>query len=286
MSNRSMLALLILGLLGCGADFDGHQVPKLSEDQPPASADKWTATNEADSGSQRKMIFTATIDLVVQNFAETETQLLALVSQAGGHVAVFREDRRYGEQLGGHWVIRIPVSQFDGFTAKILELGVPMSRQIDSQDVTEQFVDLTARLKNKRHLEERVLKLLEDRTGAIKDVIEVESQLGRVREEIEVMEGKLRYMSDRVAMTTITISAREERQHVPTLAPTFAANISHTFFSSLDQLRAFCEVLILVAVAVLPWLTGFCIVFAAPTIWLIRRRRRALKSSRPAVEAC
>ncbi len=81
--------------------------------------------------------------------------------------------------------------------------------------MTEQYIDLTARLKNKRRLEERILKLLEDQTAEIKDVIEVESQLGRVREEIEVLEGRLRYLTDQIDLTTVTITVREDRSYTP-----------------------------------------------------------------------
>jgi uncharacterized coiled-coil protein SlyX len=222
----------------------------------------------------RKIIYTATIALVVEDFAATQKQMEALVKQHEGYVAEFREDRRYGDQLAGRWVVRIPVSQFEQFVASVVELGVPESREINAQDVTEQFIDLSARLSNKKRLEERMLKLLEDRTGEIKDVIEVESQLGRVREEIEVMEGKLRYLTDRIAMTTVTISAREERDYTPPQAPTFGVKIHRTFADSLLALRRFGETLVLLIVAATPWLVVGCVLLIPVGIWWKRRRRK------------
>ena len=72
---------------------------------------------------------------------------------------------------------RIPVDRFEAFLEGVARLGVPESRQQTAQDVTEEFVDLNARIANKKRLEERILKLLQDSEGKIKDIIEVEGEL-------------------------------------------------------------------------------------------------------------
>ena len=78
-----------------------------------------------------------------------------------------------------------------------------------AQDVGEEFVDVTARVKNAGRLEERLITLLSTRTGKLDEVLRVERELARVREEIERYEGRLRYLSSRVAMSTLTITVHE-----------------------------------------------------------------------------
>jgi hypothetical protein len=78
-----------------------------------------------------------------------------------------------------------------------------------AQDVGEEFVDVTARVTNARRLEERLNTLLSTRTGKLDEVLRVERELARVREEIERYEGRLRYLSTRVATSTLTITVHE-----------------------------------------------------------------------------
>ncbi len=275
MPSRYILLAALFALGGCGGKFSSEKTMSAVDESGSTTAESTSNTIVgADAIETRKIIYTASIDLVVKDFGEAERRVLELVSEMAGYVAEFREDRRYGGQLGGNWVVRIPVIQFNRFIDQVLELGVPMTRQIDALDVTEQFTDLTARLNNKRKLEERILKLLEEKTDAIKDVIEVESQLGRVREEIETFEGKLRYMSDRIAMTTVTISAREDKSYTPAQAPTFAAKTRNVFFTSLAALRQFGEGIALAIVGAAPWFVLGCIASTPLLIWYRRRRRR------------
>ncbi|MDQ6691043.1 MAG: DUF4349 domain-containing protein, partial [Gemmatimonadota bacterium] len=79
----------------------------------------------------------------------------------------------------------------------------------NAQDVGEEFVDVTARVSNSRRLEERLISLLANRTGKLDEVLRVERELARVREEIERYEGRLRYLGARTAMSTLVITVHE-----------------------------------------------------------------------------
>jgi len=83
-----------------------------------------------------------------------------------------------------------------------------VSYSSSGRDVTEEYIDLEARLRNLRRQEERLLEIL-DRAESVKDVLEVERELGRVRGEIERLEGRLRYLSNRVEFATITVELLE-----------------------------------------------------------------------------
>jgi hypothetical protein len=279
LSGYALPALLLSGvLLGCGVQQAAKDaapgaappaaVAQAGEDLPAEKAPAESAPSE------RKIIYTATVNLVVKDFSETDRQIQSMTQEFGGFIAEFREDRTYGDRLAGRWVIRTPVKRFHEFLEKIVALGVPETKQIDAQDVTEEFVDLEARLVNKRKLEERILDLLENQAGEIKDVIAVETELARVREEIERMEGRLRYLRDRVDLTTITITAREEADYVPPQAPTFTGKVQATWTQSLTAMQQAAEGAALVIVALVPWLVLFAILLLPLLIWFARRRRK------------
>ena len=142
-----------------------------------------------------------------------------------------------------------------------------------AQDVTEEFVDLEARIANKKRLEERIVELLKDSSDKIKDVIEVERELARVRGEIEQMEGRLRYLTNRTELTTVTISAREVREYVPPEALKFVGRVAQAWGNSLLSLKVLGENVAVTLVYTFPWLLVLGIVLAPP-IWYVRKNNR------------
>lgn len=277
------LLLLIVGCGGrqnssrsspeaAGSTADSSLAPMEGEAGEPAPADGSTPK----PATPRQIIYRATLVLHVQNFADTERKIAGLVKTSGGFVAQFREDRPYGSQRGGHWTVRIPVDRFQPFVDEAGKLGVAESREVQSEDVTEEYVDLSARLKNKQQLETRLLELVAKRSDEIKDVIALEAELSRVREEIERMQGRLRYLNDRVQLTTVDITAYERLDYRPPES-TFSGRVAQTLAVSLDNLKLVGEGLLLAIVALAPWLAVLLIALLPP-IWLVRRllrRRRA-----------
>jgi hypothetical protein len=105
--------------------------------------------------------------------------------------------------------LKIPAAQFDQAVGSLSTIGKVETVTSNAQDVGEEFVDVTARVTNARRLEERLISLLANRTGRLDDVLRVERELARVREEIERYEGRLRYLTTRVAMSTLSITVHE-----------------------------------------------------------------------------
>jgi uncharacterized coiled-coil protein SlyX len=222
-------------------------------------------------GLPRKIIYEAEITLTVQEFFASEIAVTKLVKQYGGYFADAYVDRTYGQQLSGRWRIRIPVAQFDPFLEAVSRLGVPESRHQTAQDVTEEFVDLEARISNKKRLEKRIVELLSSSSGKIKDVIEVERELARVRGEIEQSEGRLRYLTDRTEFTTVVVSTREVRDYVPPETPSFLTRMRQTLGHSLLSLRDFGEYVLIATVFMLPWMAVLGVVLG-PAMWFMRKR--------------
>lgn len=105
--------------------------------------------------------------------------------------------------------LRIPSEHFDEAVKALPPVGKLESVNVNVQDVGEEFVDVQARVANARRLEQRLVELLASRTGKLADVLSVERELARVREEIERYEGRMRYLRSRASVSTLTISVHE-----------------------------------------------------------------------------
>ncbi len=228
----------------------------------PGAGDKATAG--------RKIIYQARIDLVTEDLSALDAKLARLIERSRGYVADSMVSGKAGNQRAGTWKVRVPVDGYDSFLKEATALGELVSLKADAQDVSEEYFDLEARLKNKKVEEARLLKLLTDATGKLEEVLKVEHELSRVRDEIERFEGRLRALANLTTLTTVTISAREVQDYVPPQAPTFSTRIARTFESSVDSLRQFGEGFVLFLVGLAPWLP--LIVLVAVTVLIVGRR--------------
>ena len=105
--------------------------------------------------------------------------------------------------------LKIPSPKYNDAVESLSTIGKVETVTSNAQDIGEEFVDVTARVTNARRLEDRLISLLANKTGKLDEVLRVERELARVREEIERYEGRLRYLSSRVAMSTLTITVHE-----------------------------------------------------------------------------
>jgi hypothetical protein len=247
----------------------GAALPKAPADQ---SADK-TITSGKPAKSARKIIYDARIDLVVDSLNATEQAISRLIEEHEGFLAESDQSSLAQNQRRATWRVRLPVAHFQAFTSAVARLGEVRQNHIGSQDVTEEYMDLDARIRNKREEEKRLLKHLADSTGKLDDILAVEKELSRVRGEAEQMEGRLRYLADRADLSTVTIEANEWKDYKPPVAATFTTQVGRTFFASVETLVEFGRALALIVVALAPWLP--LIVIGLLVIrWLIRHGHR------------
>jgi hypothetical protein len=229
----------------------------------------------------RKIVRTAEVEVIVQDFDKAEQELKRLLQeQKDGYVAQSAITGSVGAPRSGYWRVRLPLSQLDAFLDAVAALGVPRKKSLDAKDVTEEYYDLEARLKNKKTEEERLLKHLDKSTGKLEDILAVERELTRVRGEIEQMEGRRRLLANLTTLTTVTITIREVKNYVPPRETTFAANVSGTFSESVDLLVGFGKSLTLLVVALVPWLPVLVMV-GVPAWWFVRRIARGAATQSP-----
>ena len=225
------------------------------------------ASGQAVASTQRKIIYTAIVDLVVENLTNGQTKLLNLVKANQGYVADTNVGGASGEQRTGTWKVRVPVENYEAFMAGAARLGELQSSNSSSQDVTAEYYDVAARIKNKQVEEARLQELLKRATDKLSEILQVEKELSRVRGEIEQLQGRIRVLANLSSLTTITITMREIKDYVPPAPPTFSTEIARQFNGSLSVMRAAGKGLVLLGAALLPWLPFAIVGFFGWRLW-------------------
>ena len=155
------------------------------------------------------LIRTAQASVEVDSLERALATLRRLAERVGGYVASSTMQTGGGQLRAATFELKVPADRFDEVLSGLAGVGKLESVNVSADDVGEEFTDVTARMGNARRLEDRLLALLANRTGKLKDVLDVERELARVREEIDRCEGRLRYLRAHVALSTLRISVHE-----------------------------------------------------------------------------
>ncbi len=182
------------------AGITGKALSHLQEENKNYDEDKTVSLD-------RKIISTASIQLEVKNVQIIFNEITNITVAQGGFIS---SSSVYdaGGRNNGQVTVRVPQTNFYQTVEHIETLGTTKSKQISGQDVTEEFIDTGARLDNLKRQEARLQEILK-MANTVKDVLEVEHELERVRGEIERLTGRLNYLNRSVEMSTITVNAAE-----------------------------------------------------------------------------
>ena len=220
------------------------------------------------------------IELVVTSYDEARAKLDAIVAAAGGYIDSTHVVRGQNQISDATIVVRVPEDAFGALIPKLSEVGNVTGETTNADDITDRYVDVSARLAAAQALEKRLLALAGDRAASLDQVLSVEHELERVRGEIEGYEGHLRQWNDEIAMSTLTISIESKRPEIvapPVVAndPTLGERTAQAFHGSVSALRGLGAALLVACTALLPWL----LVLAPGALLarrLVRRHRRRL----------
>ena len=198
-------------------------------------------------------------NIEVDSLEPAVTLVRKLAHQLGGYVANTAMQTGRGQLRSATLEVKIPAARFDEALGGLAPIGKLESVNVSAADVGEEFTDATARMANARRLENRLIELIATRTGKLKDVLDVEQELARVREEIERYEGRLRYLRAHAALSTLTICVHEP---VPVVGHPGSSVVAEAFkqaWRNFVDLVAWCirslgVVVPLGAVATLGWL--------------------------------
>jgi hypothetical protein len=225
---------------------------------------------------ERKIIYTAYIDVVVKDLDAAMAEVKQLVQGHKGYIAKAEVKGRVGQRRTADYILRVPVDNFHALREGLLQLGIMERNSLESQDVTEEYVDIEARLRALKQEEEALNKLLRDSVTR-EDLLRTREHLLRVRNQIEQAQGRLNLLSRLTALSTIHLKLREEQNYqppVPTAAPTFGERIFITFNNSWRGFTTFLTSLTLTVVALIPWLP-ILVPGALLLVWAVRRHFRS-----------
>ena len=187
-------------------DASGLAAPaKVGETPAPA-----TITQDS-----RKLVRNAQVELEIISFNEAVQKITAFASEDRGYVATSGSQKQANGKLKGQVVAKILPENLDRFLQKVRGLGELKNQTIGTEDVTKAYFDTDARLKNSRVMEQRLIDMLKTKTGKVSDLLQVEKELGRVREEMEKMQGELKYWDSQVQFATVTVSLAEKDMEEP-----------------------------------------------------------------------
>ena len=244
--------------------------PSAAEAEAPAQGTALAAIEA--SQPDRYLIKDARITIEVDDAQKAAEHITTAGKDAGGYAADMREST---DSLGRRAVtvqVRVPSDRFESYMKDLDGHGKTLDRHVSSQDITEEYVDTDAAVRNLKRTEERLLDHLQ-RTAKLEDILNVERELTRVRGEIERHEGRLRFLSHRVAYSTITAQLIEKAKAEPIVPPKSFSTVG-VASSAVRSVVAFAQQVWIVVI----WVAVWAVVWAPAVIvvwWVGKRIRRA-----------
>lgn len=208
------------------------------EEMPQQKNSDFIANDENQNEANTKIIKTANLRFATANIDES----YALVQKSAQKYKAILQNDNTGKDYYSVYrnvTLRIPKQHFDAFIND-LSKGVAYfdRKEISAQDVSEEFVDLEARLKAKQTLENRYLELLA-KANKVSEILEIEKELATIREEIEAKEGQLNYLQSQVSMSTVTIEMYVENASGNNATVSYGRKMGNAIKSGFNGLSTF-----------------------------------------------
>ena len=188
---------------GASAESVEEAAPKSPQAETPAT------------DPNRKLVRDAEVELEIAKFDEAVQKITAFTTEDRGYVATSSSEKQANGKLRGQVIVKVLPENLDRFLLKLRGLGDLKNQTLGTEDVTKQYFDTDSRLKNARVMEQRLIDILKTKSSKVADLLEVEKELGRVRQQIEEMQGALKYMDAQVQFATVTITLSEKDMNEP-----------------------------------------------------------------------
>jgi hypothetical protein len=263
-------------------------VEKLVE-VPPSEPSAYGASDLA-YAAERLIIRSGNVSLVVTDTRAALATIEGMVGRMANEGAFVVSADEYGDEEGSQphitISIRIPASRFDETMDHLADLAVSVtSRSESAQDVTEEYVDLEARVESLETARQRLLEIMQD-ARSTKDLLEAEQQLTQREAEIESLKGRMQYLEQSARLSSIWIELQPYLLSQPVGDEWRPAETARRAVEALlDGLRGFGDFLIVFAIAILPWLAAIgLVVFLVVRLVRWRARVRRARQTGPASE--
>lgn len=207
------------------ASYGGFVEHEVMLGEPP-SVGGLMMSPASEASVERKLIKEGQLTFETKDLLHARSRIDSAVRTHQGYISSEKENK-YGDRLENTLVIRVPFRQFDQFIGDAIK-GVERldHKDIRIRDVTEEFLDIQARLRTKKDLEQRYRDLLA-KANSVSEILEVEKQIGALRADIESIEGRLHYLNDQSLLSTITITFYKSTPTSITYGNRFAEGFSN-----------------------------------------------------------
>jgi hypothetical protein len=248
---------------------------------PAASQPAQTQTRVQSQAQTRMIIRDAKMSLVVRDAVDVLQEVTVLVDSKGGYVAESREWKE-GEQVRASATLRVPATQLMPILAAIRGLAIRVeSENVTAQDVSQEYSDLGAQLRNLQAAEtelRELLKTVRERTQKASEIMEIYTEITKVRGEIDRIQGRIQYLSQMTSLSTITLELIPDVLAAPVVEPGWqpVATVKNASRSLLNSLKGVVDVLIWVVLYILP--LGLIFVAFALIIRAVWKRLRKVRS--------
>lgn len=276
--------LLLLVASGCQQQFSANDAVMQEAPREPAGAAPGASSNvgyfqEGEVAQplpeESLIVYTGNINIVVADTEAAVNDIQALAASLGGRVVSSSLFQSTGNAFSGQITIRVPAEQFAQAMTQIEELAVEVRRsEQGSDDVTEEYVDLRARLQNLEATADRVRAFL-DETRNVEEALAVNLELSRLESDIESYKGRIQYLEDQAAFSTITVSLTPDAlaQPIEVGGWRLTGTARNAVEALLNALQGLARLLVWLAIFVLP----LALLILLPLALIVRtwRRRRS-----------
>jgi hypothetical protein len=213
--NIVFYVILVILLTSCNQSFDAsdnnrgygysNKVAEYTEEAVEALEEDWEEITDAEQGQvniEQQLVKTGNVTFETQDMDETQLMLDRLIILTKAYTSN-QNEYKSNARLTKRLTIRLPSINFDIFLDS-LSNGVAYfdRKDVSVEDVTSEFIDVQARLKTKKELEQRYIDLL-SKANKVSEILEIEREIGKLRADIESFEGRLKYLRDQVSLSTI-----------------------------------------------------------------------------------
>lgn len=305
-----VLSALMLGSLSCGGAMSekrGTNAPTASQSaaQPEAATERVVPTKtearvaasygqtqqvslsdgerieEVSAAADRKIIRNADLTIEVASPADTQHRIVSIAEMHGGFVVTSEAKQREGGETSNRTldiklIVRIPENQFGAALDKIRAQATNLNHEnVTGQDVTEEFIDLEARIKTQKALEAQFLQIMRQ-TGKIVDALEVQRQIADVRTEIERLEGRKRFLENRSSLSTITVNIQAPKPIITVTETGFRQSVKDSVSDSVELGSGIVLFFVRFAIVMVP----ITLLLLLPCALVVRYFMRRLKRMR------
>jgi len=222
---------------------------------------------------ERKLIQSVDMQFEVKDLESSTNKIKKAIKQYGGFISDMNQDSR-GYSMNNSLSVRLPSQHLDDFTSIVESESIFTDhKKINADDVTEEFVDISARMKTKKEVRDRYIAILRDRAENVSEVLDAEEKIRRIQEEIESIEGRLKYINDRVAFSTVRLNFYQKTEHIAKKSTIYEKSFFTKAMEGLGNGLEMIQLLILAFINIWPiTIIAIVVISLRKTIWSSMKR--------------